>query len=83
MNGFAPATAALAGPLPARLAALREAGFTQAVLSASDLAAHPGGAISGGPGYIAAGLIARDLGLKLWWQPWDARSALQALPRAA
>jgi phytoene dehydrogenase-like protein len=46
-------------------------------------AAHPGGAISGGPGYIAAGIIARDLGLKLWWQPWDARAALQALPRAA
>jgi phytoene dehydrogenase-like protein len=46
-------------------------------------AAHPGGAISGGPGYVVAGLIARDVGLKQWWQPWDARSALQALPRAA
>ncbi len=29
--------------------------------------AHPGGAISGGPSYIAAGIIARDLGLKPWW----------------
>ena len=28
-------------------------------------AAHPGGAISGGSGYISAGIIARDLGLKL------------------
>jgi phytoene dehydrogenase-like protein len=46
-------------------------------------ASHPGGAISGGPGYIAAGIIARDLGLELWWQPWDARAALQALPQAA
>jgi phytoene dehydrogenase-like protein len=46
-------------------------------------AAHPGGAISGGPGYISAGIIARDLGLKPWWQPWDARAALQALPQAA
>ena len=46
-------------------------------------AAHPGGAISGGPGYIAAGIIARDLGLELWWRPWDARAALEALPRAA
>jgi phytoene dehydrogenase-like protein len=46
-------------------------------------AAHPGGAISGGPGYIVAGLIARDLGLKPWWQPSDARAALAALPRAA
>jgi phytoene dehydrogenase-like protein len=46
-------------------------------------AAHPGGAISGGPGYIAAGLIAGDLGIKPWWQPWDARAALGALPQAA
>jgi phytoene dehydrogenase-like protein len=46
-------------------------------------AAHPGGAISGGPGYISAGIIARDLGLKLWWKPRDARAALEALPQAA
>jgi phytoene dehydrogenase-like protein len=39
--------------------------------------AHPGGAISGGPSYITAGLIARDLGLKPWWTPWDARKALE------
>jgi phytoene dehydrogenase-like protein len=44
---------------------------------------HPGGAISGGAGYIAAGLIARDLGLKTWWRPCDARTALQALAEAA
>ncbi len=43
MSGFAAATSALAGPLPARLVALREAGFEQAVLTASDLAAHPAG----------------------------------------
>lgn len=41
--------------------------------------AHPGGAISGGAGYIAANLIARDLGLKPWWQPWDAGTALEAV----
>jgi phytoene dehydrogenase-like protein len=46
-------------------------------------AAHPGGAISGGPGYIAAGIIARDLGLKMWWRPWDARAALEAASVAA
>jgi phytoene dehydrogenase-like protein len=46
-------------------------------------AAHPGGAISGGSGYISAGIIARDLGLKLWWQPWDAREALSKVPAAA
>jgi phytoene dehydrogenase-like protein len=46
-------------------------------------AAHPGGAISGGSGYISAGIIARDLGLKPWWQPWDAREALGAVVDAA
>src|SRR6516165_5942866 len=46
-------------------------------------AGHPGGAISGGAGYIAAGIIARDLGLKLWWKPWDARVALEAMQQAA
>jgi phytoene dehydrogenase-like protein len=45
-------------------------------------AAHPGGAISGGPGYIGAGIIARDLGIKPWWKPWDARAALEAMPQA-
>jgi len=40
-------------------------------------AGHPGGAISGGSGYISAGIIARDLGLKPWWTPWDARTALE------
>jgi len=36
---------------------------------------HPGGAISGGAGYITAGLIARELGVPLWWAPWNAREA--------
>ena len=44
-------------------------------------AAHPGGAISGGAGYISAGIIARDLGIKPWWTPWDARRALEELLR--
>jgi phytoene dehydrogenase-like protein len=43
-------------------------------------AGHPGGAISGGAGFIAASVIARDLGLKPWWTPWDARAALEAIP---
>ena len=46
-------------------------------------AGHPGGAISGGAGYITAGIIARDLGLKLWWRPADAGAALAALAEAA
>jgi phytoene dehydrogenase-like protein len=44
---------------------------------------HPGGAISGGAGYIAAGIIARDLAIAPWWQPGDARAALQGLAEAA
>jgi phytoene dehydrogenase-like protein len=46
-------------------------------------AGHPGGAISGGAGYITAGIIARDLGLKPWWTPWDAREALEAMSQEA
>jgi phytoene dehydrogenase-like protein len=44
-------------------------------------AGHPGGAISGGAGYISAGIIARDLGVKLWWQPADAAAALAEAAR--
>jgi phytoene dehydrogenase-like protein len=40
-------------------------------------ACHPGGAISGGAGYIVAGIVARELGLKPWWKPVDARKALE------
>jgi phytoene dehydrogenase-like protein len=43
---------------------------------------HPGGAISGGGGYIAARIIAEDLGLKLWWEPVDARKNLEKLAQA-
>lgn len=42
-------------------------------------AAHPGGAISGGSGYITAGIIAKDIGAKLWWKPWDAGESLGTL----
>jgi phytoene dehydrogenase-like protein len=40
---------------------------------------HPGGAISGGGGYIASKVIVEDLGLAPWWQPVDARRSLQRL----
>ena len=45
-------------------------------------AAHPGGAISGGAGYITAGLIAGDLGVKPWWKPWNAREDLEKIGAA-
>jgi phytoene dehydrogenase-like protein len=40
---------------------------------------HPGGAISGGGGYIASRIIAEDLGVPLWWTPVDARTQLVRL----
>jgi phytoene dehydrogenase-like protein len=39
-------------------------------------ATHPNGAITGGSGYIAAGLIAEDLGLDPWWTPSSAERDL-------
>jgi phytoene dehydrogenase-like protein len=44
---------------------------------------HPGGAISGGGGYIASGVIAADLGIMPWWEPVDARRSLSALGHQA
>jgi phytoene dehydrogenase-like protein len=41
-------------------------------------AAHPGGAISGGAGYIAARVICEDLGIEPWWTPVDARRAIES-----
>jgi phytoene dehydrogenase-like protein len=40
-------------------------------------ACHPGGAISGGAGYIAAGIVAKDLGVTPWWTPRDAAKAIE------
>ena len=34
---------------------------------------HPGGNITGGPGYNAAKVVAQDLGIDLWWKPHDVR----------
>jgi phytoene dehydrogenase-like protein len=45
-------------------------------------ATHPNGAITGGAGYIAAGLIARDIGLEPWWTPTEARTHLAGLGSA-
>lgn len=42
-------------------------------------AAHPGGAISGGAGYITSRIIAEDLGVEPWWEPLDVRKKLEQL----
>ena len=44
---------------------------------------HPGGNITGAPGYNAAQTIARDLGLKLWWEPLDFRRQLREMNERA
>jgi sugar phosphate isomerase/epimerase len=44
LDHFGMDTITLAGPLEAKLAAIRTAGFTQVMLNANDLAGHPGGA---------------------------------------
>ena len=43
LSGFGMDTITLAGPLEAKLAAMRDAGFTQVMLKANDLVGHPGG----------------------------------------
>jgi sugar phosphate isomerase/epimerase len=43
LEDFGMDTITLPGPLEAKLAAIRDAGFTQVMLSAGDLASHPGG----------------------------------------
>lgn len=43
IEGFGMDTITLAGPLEAKLAAMRDAGFTQVMLSARDIVGHPGG----------------------------------------
>ena len=44
LDHFGMDTITLAGPLEAKLRAIREAGFTQVMLSAADIAGHPAGA---------------------------------------
>src|SRR5262245_34731928 len=44
---------------------------------------HPGGNITGAPGYNAAQIIARDLGIDLWWNPVDGRKLWSELAQAA
>jgi sugar phosphate isomerase/epimerase len=43
LDHFGMDTITLAGPLEAKLKAVREAGFTQIMLNATDIVGHPGG----------------------------------------
>ena len=40
---------------------------------------HPGGNVTGAPGYNAAGVICRDQGIDPWWKPRDAMEHWQEL----
>ena len=57
IDDFGMDTITLAGPLDAKLAAMRAAGFTQVMISARDIAGHPGGE-------AAAARLVRDSGLR-------------------
>lgn len=41
---------------------------------------HPGGSFTGNPAFIAAGVIADDLGIEPWWDRPDLAALLEALP---
>ncbi|TFY99881.1 sugar phosphate isomerase/epimerase family protein [Ramlibacter rhizophilus] len=56
--GFGMDTITLAGPLEAKLAAMREAGFEQVMLSARDVVGHPGGVKAAVEAVRASGLRA-------------------------
>lgn len=57
ISGFGMDTITLAGPLEAKLAAMRDAGFSQVMLKANDLVGHP-------DGWQAAVRAVRDSGLR-------------------
>src|ERR1044071_2431022 len=46
LDHFGMDTITLAGPLEAKLKAVREGGFTQIMLNATDIAGHPGGEVA-------------------------------------
>jgi sugar phosphate isomerase/epimerase len=56
LDNFGMDTITLAGPLEAKLRAIREAGFTQVMLNANDLAGHPAGADAAIKAVHASGL---------------------------
>ena len=56
LGQFGMDTITLAGPLEAKLEAVREAGFTQIMLNANDIAGHPAGAETAADAVRASGL---------------------------
>src|SRR3954452_20035982 len=56
LDHFGMDTITLAGPLEAKLKAVREAGFTQIMLNATDIVGHPGGEAAALAAVRASGL---------------------------
>lgn len=63
LRGYGMDTITLNGPLEARLAAIRQAGFGQVMLGARDVAGHPGGLAAAAAAVRASGL--RPMGLQV------------------
>jgi len=57
LDDFGMDTITLAGPLEAKLQAVRQAGFTQIMLNATDIAGHPGGEAAAVAAVRASGLL--------------------------
>ena len=74
IDDFGMATATLTGPLEARLAAIVEAGFTQVLLDAGDIAQHPGGLEAAARAVEASGL--RVTGFQ-WLRDYEGLSGRQ------
>lgn len=73
-DDFGIASAMLAGPLEARLAGIRDAGFTQVMLDAGDVARHPGGPEGAARAVQASGL--RVTGFQ-WLRDYEGLSGRQ------
>ncbi|MFT4243079.1 MAG: TIM barrel protein [Acidovorax sp.] len=56
LDGYGMDTITLAGPLEAKLEAMQRAGFSQVMLSARDLATHPGGVAAAAAAVRASGM---------------------------
>jgi sugar phosphate isomerase/epimerase len=73
IKDFGMDTASLAGPLDAKLAAVRQAGFAQVMISASDVVGHPGGFAAGVRAVRNSGLAVTGLKALRDFQGLDGR----------
>ena len=77
-DDFGMDTITLAGELSAKLAAMREAGFSQVMLKANDIVGHPGGVAAGVQSFRDAWQAAQE-GIELERAALDSAALAQAL----